>query len=157
MVTGILPLPSITKQPDATSTDVRIVGAELGESDGRIVGAELGESDARLVGAELGESEGPTDGTELGESEGKDNNRNANASNQKKQQQQQKQNKQNEQGGGGGFFSQVGAGITDMLAAELVGVGFSEVTGNDDPMAVSKKLKPLPTTLKAALTTPTLL
>lgn len=64
---------------------------------------------------------------ELGEEE-QDKNCNANAQKKQNRQGQQQQRQ-------GGFFAQVGAGITDMVAAQMVGVGFSELTGQDDPFA----------------------
>lgn len=99
---------------------------------------EEGEEGDEEDGEEEEEEEGMADDFELGESENDGGNKNANANkgNQNKNKQQQQKNNENGQGGGGGgFLSQVGAGITDMLAAELVGVGFSEMTGGDDPLA----------------------
>lgn len=75
------------------------------------------------------EEEGILDDYELGEKD--DNNPNAGKNNKNKQQNNQNKNNQN---GGGGFFSSVGAGFTDMIASELVGVGLGEVTGGDDPV-----------------------
>ena len=82
------------------------------------------------------EEEGVADDYELGDNDNNnDNNAKANKGG-NKQQNKKNQNKNGENNnGGGGFLSQVGAGITDMIAAEIVGVGFSEMTGNDDPLA----------------------
>ena len=57
-----------------------------------------------------------------------------------KSQQKKQQNQKNSEGGsgGGGFLSQVGAGITDMIAAELVGVTASEMMGGGDDFGVEE-------------------
>lgn len=95
---------------------------ELEEEDGAGGG---GEEEAGILGE-----------FELGDSEKNDRNGNANANKQQnKQRQQQQQREQEGQQQGGGFLSQVGAGITDMLAAQLVGIGISELTGQDDTLA----------------------
>ncbi|GAX21465.1 hypothetical protein FisN_10Hh044 [Fistulifera solaris] len=78
---------------------------------------------------EAGEEEEEEMEFELGEAEKQDNNCNANAQNKQNKQRQRDQPVQ------GGFFAQVGAGITDMMAAQLVGVGISELAGQDDPFA----------------------
>jgi hypothetical protein len=81
-------------------------------------------------GLEEEEEEGLADDFELGDQDDGGNKSNPNANKGKQQNKQQKK----EGGNQGGFFSQIGTGLTDMVAAELVGVGFSEMTGQDDAL-----------------------
>jgi hypothetical protein len=77
------------------------------------------------------EEEGMIDDFEMEEQDGNKSNPNAN-----KSKAQKKDNKKQENGnGGGGFLSSLGAGITDMVAAEFIGVTVSEMTGGDDELA----------------------
>ena len=86
--------------------------------------------DADADGDAVPDSEEAPPEYELGDKEdgGGNNNSNAKAGGSKSKQQ------QNQQGGGGGFFSQVTAGLTDMIAGEIVGTSYGDIMGGGDDL-----------------------
>jgi hypothetical protein len=81
------------------------------------------------------EEDGLLDDYELGETEDNDGNNAANDDNNASKggnKSKSKDEKSDSKSGGGGFFAQIGAGFTDMLASEFVGISVKEMTGGDD-------------------------
>jgi hypothetical protein len=108
------------------------------ELDPEIEENELQQQELELEEADVeGDEEGGlVEDFEMGEAEGNDNaaNKSRSAGNKKAQAQKKKQPDKPEGSGGGvgGFFANLGAGITDYVAGELVGTGMGELFGDGD-------------------------
>lgn len=108
------------------------VDADADAEDG-----EEGEEEEELYdeeAAEEGEMEEEENMMEDFEMEEQDRGSSGNAANKKSQQKKNKNKNQNNSGGAGGFFASVGAGVTEMIAAEVVGFGMGDLTGGGDDL-----------------------
>jgi hypothetical protein len=113
----------------ADGADVDVNADVDADADQEVAEEEKGVYDEEA--AEEGEDEeGMMEDFEMEKNEGKSDN--ADASNRKKGRQKKSDRKKNKNGGGGGFLGGLATGITDMVAAEVVGFGMGELTSGGD-------------------------
>jgi hypothetical protein len=134
--------------PDWSSPDIEVGEPEI---DGVDVDAdadadanpEEGEEEEAYdeEAAEEGEAEdGMIDDFEMEEQDGNKSNAATKSKSKSKDKKQKK-----EGGGGGGMLSSLGAGITDMVAGELIGVTMGELTGGGDDLGGLEEVEDIPT------------
>jgi hypothetical protein len=108
---------------------------ETGKDEGMEL--EMGDEDVHReegMEYEMGEDNGRDDGMEFELGDDDVDNDRPNSANKSKGAQKKQQDKKKSDGKGG-FLHNIGVGITDMVAAELVGVAVSDVMGGDDEFA----------------------